>query len=111
MRKPSRTARKFLVSDSSATFHLYPHTQRPRAAMGRAGSACSAMASGQKMLKTPLRGRSDWRRAPLLLLLPPTVDSVSSGAILGVSGGDGGSDWNVGSSELVDQMAVRLSNS
>jgi len=100
-----------LVSvEREATFHLYPQAQRPRAGMGRAGSAWRAMASGQKMLKTLFLGRRDWRG----LVSEGSVSlssSSSSGESLGVSGGEGGSDWKVGRSELVDQMAVRLSKS
>jgi len=86
--------------------------------MGRFGSTCRAMASGQNMLKTLLFGRSD-----CLVLGPlrsdgapssdgaPKDDSASSWRNLGVRGGDGGSDLKTGRSELVDQTAVSRSNS
>lgn len=70
------------------------------------------MASGQKMLNTLFLGRS-WvvPVAPPISDGPPYADSASSITSSGVRGGDGGSDWKLGTGDVVDQMAVSLSSS
>ena len=74
------------------------------------------MASGQNMLKTLFFGRSKPVTCappppPTSDGAPPYVDSMSSTTSSGVRGGDGGSDWNFGTGDVVDQMAVSLSSS
>jgi hypothetical protein len=67
------------------------------------------MASGQKMLNTLFSGRRARRRSDAA---PGAQDRVSSGwEDFGVGGGEGGSDWNCGGPEEVDQTAVWRSNS